>query len=296
MATKAASAGRPSSSAFDRVCGAVDTWVKLFGEHELLTYASSIARSMVVAGVSVILLLIGLTGALGRKDLWREHLAPQIEERVLPGVYAGVNQTVERIYDRNSTGLIVFALLLAIWEISGSVRGVGCALNRVYETDETRSWKVRYPLSFGLAFVVVTALVVAILLALAAGGAVQGAAAVPFAIARWACAVLLIMLAFGLLVRFAPAKPRAKRWATLGAVLVVVGWILESLAFKYYIEYFANFKTPVGSLTVVLVIIGYLYVASIILLVGIELDELLREDDKAERTLVHVARKLAGKG
>jgi hypothetical protein len=43
------------------------------------------------------------------------------------------------------------------------------------------------------------------------------------------------------------------------------------------------------------VIIGYLYVASIILLVGIELDELLREDDTAERTLVHVARKLAGK-
>jgi membrane protein len=296
MATKAASAGRAPSSPFDRARGAARTWAELFRRHELLTYASAIARTMVVAGVSVILLLIGLTGALGRKDLWRDHLAPQIQERVLPGVYAGVDQTVERIYDRNSTALIVFALLLAIWEVSGSVRGVGCALNRIYETDETRPWTLRYPLSFALALAVVVALVTAILLGLAAGGAVGGAAAVPFAVARWACAVLLIVLAFGLLVRFAPARPRAKRWATLGAVLVVVGWTLESLAFKYYLEYVANFRTSVGSLTVVLVIVGYLYVATIILLAGIELDELLRRDDDTERTLLHAARKLTGKG
>jgi uncharacterized BrkB/YihY/UPF0761 family membrane protein len=40
----------------------------------------------------------------------------------------------------------------------------------------------------------------------------------------------------------------------------------------------ANFKTAAGSLTVFLVLTGYIYTSSIIFLVGVELDELLRED------------------
>jgi hypothetical protein len=39
-----------------------------------------------------------------------------------------------------------------------------------------------------------------------------------------------------------------------------------------------NFKTATGSLAVFLFTIGYVYTSSIILLVGLELDELLRED------------------
>jgi hypothetical protein len=40
----------------------------------------------------------------------------------------------------------------------------------------------------------------------------------------------------------------------------------------------ANFKTAAGSLTVFLVLTGYIYTSSIIFLEGVELDELLRED------------------
>ena len=260
-------------------------WTGLFGKHELLSYASSIARSMLVAAVAVALLLLGLAGATGRRDLWNSHLGPQIHKRFLPDVYAGANETVQHIFHANSPGLIVSAALLTVWETSGSVRGVTGALNRIYECKETRSWKVRYPISIALAFVVVLALVTALLLVMAVGGAVHGAASVPFAILR-ARAVALIGLAFGLLVRFAPAKRRAKKWASLGAALVVVGWSVEAIVFKWYLTSVANFRTAVGSLTVILLVVGFLYVASIILLVGIELDELLREDGgKAERTI-----------
>lgn len=271
-----------------RARDAAGLWAQLFREHELLSYASNIARTMLVASVSIFLLLLGIAAAIGREDLWTTHVAPQIQHRVLPDVYSGANQTVERIFSANSPGLIVFAALLAIWEVSGSVRGVSGALNRIYEIDEERSWKRRYPISFALALVVNVALITAILLAMAVGGVVHGEASLPFAILRWLTAVLLIAFAFGLLVRFAPAEPRAKKWASLGALLVVAAWIVESLAFKWYISSVADFRSAVGSLAVVLVVISYLYVAAIILLVGIEVDELLRENvDDPERTIVH---------
>lgn len=286
MATRAARA-RTDRAGFAGDAGRfAAVWADLFRKHELLTYAGSIARSMLVASVAVVLLLIGLAGAAGRQDLWRSHLAPQVHKRVLPDVYAGLNETVDHVFHANSPGLIVFAALLAVWEVSGSVRGVSGALNRVYETKETRSWKERYPLSVALSAAIVLALVTALLLVMAVGGLVHGAASIPFAIVRWGAAILLVGLAFGLLVRFAPAQPRAKKWSSVGSGLVVVGWIVEALVFKWYLTSLANFRTAVGSLTVVLFVIAYLYTASIILLVGIELDELLREDGKrVERTV-----------
>jgi membrane protein len=295
MATKDASGVGSRPQLWARVRDANSLWARLFHEHELLSYASNIARTMLVASVSIFLLFLGILGAIGRQDLWTTHVAPQIHRRVLPDVYSGINQTVERIFSANSPGLIVFAALLAVWEVSGSVRGVSGALNRIYETDEDRSWKRRYPISFALALLVNVALITAILLAMAVGGAVHGSASVPFAILRWLAAVFLIAFAFGALVRFAPAKPRAKKWTSVGAVLVVAGWIVESLLFKWYISSVADFRNAVGSLTVVLVVISYLYIAAIILLVGIEVDELLREKvGDPERTLVHMGRWFLG--
>jgi membrane protein len=90
--------------------------------------------------------------------------------------------------------------------------------------------------------------------------------------------VALLSVAFGVLVRFAPAERRSKRWASGGATLVVVLWIVQSLIFAWYVRDAANYRTAVGSLTAVYLFTTYFYVAGIVLLVGIELDEQLRKD------------------
>jgi len=99
---------------------------------------------------------------------------------------------------------------------------------------------------------------------------------------RWLGALSALILVTGLLVRLAPVRPRPKRWASTGAVLVIATWIVASLAFRLYVTSFANFQTAVGQLTVFLVLMAYVYVSSIVLLVGIEIDELLREDASSE--------------
>jgi membrane protein len=272
----------------------VGVWVDLFRRHDLLTAASAIAFQSLVAAVALALLALGILGKTGNESLWWGHVAPQIQSRVLPEVYAGIAQTVQHVFAADSTGLVVFAVLISIWEVSGSVRGCMGALNRVYETDEKRPWWRRFPVSFAISAAVILALLGAVLLVMAAGGAVHGDGYVPFAVVRWLTAILLLVLAFGLLVRFAPAEPRAKRWASVGSALVVVAWIVEAFVFKWYVEYLANFRTAPGSLFVVLVVTAFFYVGSIILLVGIELDELLRENAKAaERTFYELLRATA---
>jgi uncharacterized BrkB/YihY/UPF0761 family membrane protein len=64
---------------------------------------------------------------------------------------------------------------------------------------------------------------------------------------------------------------------------------VTSLVFRWYVSSIANFRTAVGQLTVFIVLLVYVYASSIIFLVGVELDELLREDANAEeRGILHV--------
>jgi membrane protein len=181
---------------------------------------------------------------------------------------------------------------LAVWEVSGIIRASIGALDAIYETQEPRPWWIRFPLSLGLAVIFLAAVLGAI--AVIWAGHVSGGWSIPILILRWPVAVALIALAFELIVRYAPAKHRRARWASLGSILVVVGWIGETLIFAAYVRSLANFRTPVGSLEVFIFLATYFYIAAIVLLVAMELDELVRLDLQRPRNRQQLLPLVAG--
>ena len=257
----------------------VKLWVDLFDKHLLLDHASAIAFNVLKAIVPLTLLGIAVLGAVGEEKVWTERLYPALKPQVEPATAHAINVAVEKIFSTDSAGLIAFASLMVVWYVSGSVRAVMGSLNDIYETDENRRFTRRYPISFGLAVGIAICLVGAIVVVAAAPAlARDGVAGVAVSIGRWLVAIALLWLAVGLLMQFAPVERHAKRWASAGSVLVIAAWIGATLIFEQFVVHVANFKTAVGSLTVFLVLIGYVYTSSIIFLVGVELDELLRED------------------
>jgi membrane protein len=266
----------------------VQIWLDAFAEHDLLTSASSMAFQVLKSLVPLSLLGIALIGAIGREDFWTQHIAPPIKSRVDAPIFQAIDFAVKKIFEHNSAGLIIFAALLTVWYVSGGVRAIISAINRIYGTPDERPFWHRSALSLSLATCVVAGIVGAALL-VAAVPKPSGGWEVPAVIARWLGAVLLLALVTGILVRYAPARPRPKKWASAGAVLVIASWIVTSLAFKWYVSSFANFKTAAGQLVVFLVLMAYAYASSIVFLVGVQLDEFLREDANAdERGILHV--------
>jgi membrane protein len=266
----------------DRLRKFAKLWVDLFAKHELLDHASAMAFQVLKALVPLTLLGLGLLGALGQERVWKNTLAPGIKPHVQPATFHAIDVAVQKIFSTGASGLIVFASVLAAWHISGSVRGVMTGMNQIYETDETRPWKVRYAISVALGAAIAVCVIGAMLAVLAAPAlARHGALQVALDVARWLVALALLALAVGLLMRFAPAKPRPKRWASIGSLLVILAWVATSIIFKLLVTDVANFKTATGSLAVFLVLSGYVYTSSIIFLVGVELDELFRQDATA---------------
>jgi membrane protein len=257
----------------------VRLWVELFDRHNLLTYASAIALRSFIAAVACTLFGLGILGAAQQRDLWQKTIGPQIEPKVLPHVFDGIDQTVHKVFESSTAGLLVLAAALAIWEVSGIIRAAIGALDEIYETEETRPFWIRFPLSFGLAVLFLAAMLGAI--ALVWAGHVSGSWSIPILILRWPAAVALVAFAFELIVRWGPDEHRRARWASLGSVLVVVGWIGETLIFAWYVRTVADFRTAIGSLEVFIFLATYFYIAGIVLLVAMELDELVRQDLEA---------------
>jgi membrane protein len=259
----------------------VHLWVELFDRHNLLTYASAIALRMFIAAIACTLFALGILGASHQQQLWRQTIGPAIEPKVLPHVFDGIDQTVNRVFSSSTAGLLALAAALAVWEVSGIIRAAIGALDEIYETPETRPFWIRCPLSWGLSVLVLAATLGAI--ATIWAGHVSGRWSITILILRWPAAVVLVAFAFELIVRWGPDERRRARWTSLGSALVVVGWIGQTLIFGAYVSSVANFRTSVGCLEVFIFLATYFYIAAIILLVAIELDELVRADRQRPR-------------
>jgi len=252
-----------------------------FREHRLLTFASAISFRALVALVPLTLLALAVLGGVGLSSVWTKSLAPKIEGKVTPPVYRAINSSVEKILRGDKGILIAIASLLLAWHMTAAVATVMEALNRMHEVEDKRGWPRRLLVALGLALVTTLSFIAAVLVVSAApkaGGG--GAAQFVLGVGRWLVAAVILGLAVGSLVRYGPAEHPRPRWASAGSVGIIAAWLVMTLLFKLWIEYVANFKTATGQLTAFLILAAYLYLSVIVFLAGVQVDELLRVDQK----------------
>jgi membrane protein len=249
-----------------------------------MVYAAAIAFRVLVSLVPLALLGLGLLGALGLEDVWEDSLAPAVQERVTAPVFEGIDFTVERIFGSSSAGLIAFASLLLLWEVSRGVRAIMVVFNEIHEVEEGRSVVQLLVTTLALAVVICLALIASILLVTAlprAGGG--GLGEVALQVVGWGGAVVLLGFVTALLVRYAPAERPQPKWASVGSAIVVGTWVVTTVLFAWYAASVANYKTAVGSLTVFLILTAYTLTSSAILLVGVLVDEQARAETGAKK-------------
>ena len=81
------------------------------------------------------------------------------------------------------------------------------------------------------------------------------------------------------------------RWVSVGAAVAILGWVLASVAFGFYVSNFGSYNKTYGSLAGIIVFLLWLWITNLALLFGAEVDaELERARElqsgiEAERTL-----------
>lgn len=261
----------PNRRELRRVSGSV---VDGFSEHRLLTYASAIAYQVISSVIPFALFALALMGVLNLDDLWTKHLSPSIADRASYEVWAVADKTVLQVLEHKQTFWVTFGLLLMLWELSGAMRATMQALDDVYEARRKRSWRERYAISIGLAAAVGMLMLVALVVIIGGRSVVGGVGSL---FARYAVAAVLLTLAVGLTLRFAPAVRQPIRWIGPGSVVIVAGWLLVVGGYIGYAGGVASYDSVFGSLAVAFVLIVAVYLSAIVFLVGVLVDASARE-------------------
>ena len=170
-----------------------------FKQHDLLTYSSAISFQILTAVVPFAMFVLALAGLLNLDGVWRDHVAPEIETHVSPAVFSVMSSAVDKAFSGEQVLWATFGGGLALWQVSGAVRAVMGAFDRIYGASYERSFLRRYLISFALAVATGACFILAtVCLALAPFIDVghPGAAWDVFAfLARWALAVGFLSLA-----------------------------------------------------------------------------------------------------
>ena len=251
-----------------------------FKQHDLLTYSSAISFQILTAVVPFVLAVLAMAGLLHLDSVWRNHLAPELRTHVSAAVFSVISSAVNKVFSSRQLFWATFGGGLPLWQVSGAVRAVMGAFDRIYGATTERPFFRRYLISFMLAIVTGACFILAALcLALAPFIAVRhpGAAWEVFAfITRWMLTIGFLSLAVGLLVHLAPATRQPLPWVSLGTAIVTVWWVIVSVCFYFYLTGLASYGSVFGSLASVIVVMAYLYISTTAFLFGAQLDAIIR--------------------
>ncbi len=237
--------------------------------------------------------LLGVAAGLGALDrLFGSEVAGQAQREVvavletfLTDRAGGTVEAIEALFDGGSAGVFTFGVVAALWASSRGMATILRALAEIYEAEEIRSRLRRRIMAVGLAAASMLLLVLTLAALVlgplfGAGRAVTewlGVDAVYGVVWAWVGIPLAFMalLAWAAVV-FHSVPHRHVGWRPhiAGATCAGVLWLFVSFGFRLYLQLFGG--NPVfGVLGGALVVLLWLYMLSLALLIGAELNAVL---------------------
>ncbi|NLE22706.1 MAG: YihY/virulence factor BrkB family protein [Actinobacteria bacterium] len=193
---------------------------------------------------------------------------------------SGVLDSVQT--SRNSGAVLTVSLLTSLWASSAYVGSFMAASDRIYEITDRRPFWTGMPLRVGLALlllVLLSAAAAVVTLVGPIGAWIADAAGVSAGSLRvwtwvkWPVLVVLALLLFSVLYKFAPSRRQPPLWwLTPGAAVGVALWLAGSALFSFYLDNFASYNRVYGTLATAVVFLVWVWLMNIALLVGVEVN------------------------
>jgi membrane protein len=116
-----------------------------------------------------------------------------------------------------------------------------------------------------------------------------------WAVLRWMIAVLTSIAVIALI--YHNAVPRTQPWPSVlpGAILATGMWFLATMLFGWYLQRYADYSILYGSLGVAIALLVWMYMISLIILVGAEFNAMLFPRTRLGRELTEMASRAPGK-
>jgi membrane protein len=249
-------------------------------EHRILAIAAGVTFYALLAIFPGLAALVALYGLFADPSTISKHLTDL--SSVLPGgAIDVVGDQLQRLSHQGHAKLsfaLLFSLVISIWSANAGVKALFDALNVVYGERERRSFLKLNAIS--LAFTcaallfLLLALAAMVVLPLIVGYlGLTGATQWLVELGKWPVLLLAVALAVAMVYRYGPSREKAQwRWLSWGSAFAAIGWLVVSVVFSWYAASFGDYNKTYGSLGAVAGLMTWMWLSSMVILLGAELD------------------------
>lgn len=248
-------------------------------EHDAFGIAKGAAYSSIITFFPALVLVAGIF-ATARGDLDYVHAASLLVARIMPPGTASTVQSYFQTARQRPVRVLVFASLVALWTASGVMMSWMEGFRSAYQLPKTWGIVKERLVAFGLVIMAGIPLTFATIL-VAFGNQIESrlthnvGSLGPLVLLAWTGMRWVIALATSVAVMaliYHNAVPRTQRWHSVlpGAGLATAVWFPATIAFGWYVRHFAEYSLYYGSLATAIVLLVWMYIVSIIVLIGAE--------------------------
>jgi membrane protein len=202
---------------------------------------------------------------------------------VLPtNAYLAVESTLEDIVKNQNSKLLSFGFIFALIFSTNGVHTLMEAFNKSSLIIESRSWIKQRLVAIALTVIIVFALIFGLII-ITVGEYVFAFLQSELVfkdsfwihvidLVRWFILICVYFVTISILYRYGPAHAKKWRFFSAGSWMATILAVLTFWGFSFYINNFGNYNKLYGSIGTLIVVMIWLYLNSLIILVGFELN------------------------
>lgn len=248
----------------------------------LVNKASSLAYNFMMAIFPSIIFLFTLIPYIPIKN-FQDQLMTLISLVLPQNAYLAFENTLEDIVKNQNGKLLSIGFILALFFATNGIHTLMQAFNKSSLIVESRSWLKQRLVSLTLTLLTAFSLIIGVAV-MVIGEFVINFFKTSFQlddgkfwiylimISRWVIIVIVYFVTTSILYRYGPANAKKWKFFNAGAWFATVLTIIISIGFSFYINNFGTYNKIYGSIGTLLVVMIWLYLISLALLVGFELN------------------------
>jgi membrane protein len=265
------------------------------GDDRLLAVAAGVVFYGLLASFPAVTAFVSLYGLFAKASTISDHLT--LAAGVIPsGGVEIIQEQINRITAKGDARLsLAFAvsLGLALWSANAGMKAVIDALNVTYNEKEKRGFiklnLISLALTVGaiLSLLVALGSIVVLPLVLSSFG-MGGWTETLLRVVRWPVLICLVVFGLAVLYRLGPSRESPRwEWLSVGSVVAAIAWLVGSALLSWYLANFANYDATYGSLGAAIGMMIWMWMSSIVILVGAELNSEIEHQTAQDSTTGH---------
>lgn len=255
---------------------------KEIAKETLVNKASSLAYNFMLAIFPAIIFLFTLIPYIPKSIGFQDTLMDLLALVLPQNAFLAFETTINEIINIQNGSLLSVGFVLSLFFATNGVHKLMVAFNKSSLVVETRTWLKQRMVAIILTVVIALSVIVCIV-AMAMGEIVLnylqkelhykgGITLFAINVTRWTLLGILYFITVSILYRYGPAHAKKWKFFSAGSWLATVLAFLTIWGFSFYINNFSSYNKIYGSIGTLIVVMIWLYLNSLILLVGFELN------------------------